>query len=340
MNRTPDLIKRKANIEKINSAIKNGALTGSEISEKTDLSVGVISWYSSEGWIELPYKRGLTQFHRGKIGENKTLVDCLLFDEGESLEAVGKIIGLRRQRIGQYVEDPERHKRWEEAIKRKRTIKSSLENAIIKFAIKKGYDEGVGEAVEYYFDKKRSKRTRRPLKNLIELVKVYKQAEKDEIKLTHKDLGELSGIKNVSIVGYILKEMGLKSFYWNTKKKITSEDKKEAIMRAANLNYLNCWDLGHFLDITPEVISRMYRNAGIKKPFTYGVKRFGKGSWLSYRDASQIYGFKDEFNASNEEISRAIGKDLKFVEYALKNRPFIGMKLIRALQVLYPNEKI
>lgn len=61
---------------------------------------------------------------------------------------------------------------------------------------------------------------------------------------------------------------------------------------------------------------------------------------LTYRDASQIYGFKDEFNASDEEISSAIGKNLRMVSYALEHREDLEPKLIQGLQVIFPDKTI
>jgi len=61
---------------------------------------------------------------------------------------------------------------------------------------------------------------------------------------------------------------------------------------------------------------------------------------LTYKDTSQIYGFKDEFDVSEEEISRAIGKNLRVVSYALEHREDIEPKLIQGLQVIFPDKKI
>ena len=45
-------------------------------------------------------------------------------------------------------------------------------------------------------------------------------------------------------------------------------------------------------------------------------------------------------NASREEIADALGKPKELVDYALEHRAEIAPRLIHALKVMYPKEKI
>ena len=75
------------------------------------------------------------------------------------------------------------------------------------------------------------------------------------------------------------------------------------------------------------------------------IKRFGREKdleveVLTYRDASQIYAFNDEFNSSREEISEVIGKSARVVDYAFDNREEIEKVLIKYLKILFPRQDI
>lgn len=340
--------KRLKIIKKINEAVGNGIMGRRELAKTGKVSINTLCLYEKKGYITLPkVKRGRPkgQFKGGKIAENRNELDRLLFDEGETLEDVGEKIGVRRQYIGQYIKDSERYKKWKEAKERKKTVIPNLVDVLIKVAIKKGYENGIGEALKYHFKKWKHKKIHgegNSLDNLIKLIEIYKQAEKIGEKLSYKELAYLSGIKYPTQVGKILDEGNLKSFYGNINIKRTSKDKKEAIKRAVDLDYLSYVDLGYFIGVNVHVIKNNLR--GKRGSVKYSIKKFGKIKseieFLMYKDASQIYFFKDEFNSSNEELTEAIGKSKKLVEYALENRDEIEAKLVHALEVLYPNEKI
>ncbi len=305
--------KTKDNIEKIKKAIEGDAVTVSEIFEKTNVTEANIYRYSSLGYIHLPYKGGLTQFHRGKIPEKKELIHMLLFDEGRTYEDVGERVGLSRESIRSYVKKRGYKERHEEAKKRRKAIKPNLENAIIKFTIKKGYDECVGEAVEYYFDKKRRNRSRLLLKNLIELVKVYKQAEKDGRKLSYKELAELSGIKNTSTVGTALKGMGLKSFYWNVNEPFprNKEMKIKKINKAIAEGAETAGEISEKSGV-PYGSVTYYRDKGyIKMPKKTRKRKYNK----TKENLELISIVMDEGAKTAKEISEKSGVSYKNVKY-------------------------
>lgn len=111
------------------------------------------------------------------------------------------------------------------------------------------------------------------------------------------------------------------------------------------IDYFGIPELAYFLGMnysTVVVNSKIKKtsNRGGKIKFLSTVLRIGLVNILTYKDASQIYGFKDEFNSSDEEISGAIRKNLVVVSYALEHRDEIEPNLISGLRILFPDKTI
>ena len=277
--------------------------------------------------------------------KNKELFYSMI-DNGETLEAIGDAIGVTRQRVEQCLhETPGLYDRRREARVMKKKSKPNLVDVLARVMLKKANEQGVGEAVSYYFEKRR----RTSLKKLIDLVEAYKSAREEGAKPSYVELCESCGGNPITI-GHMLKKMGLKSFYWNVNNRgLLSSEKKDRIKESVLNTNLSYADIAYFFGLKSGsvgvFVSRKKistRKMGWKKS---EIKKFGfKNNFgiegLSYRDASQIYAFNDEFNSSKEEIAEAIGKSTRLVEYALENRKEIEPTLIKYLMVLFPEEGI
>ena len=103
---------------------------------------------------------------------------------------------------------------------------------------------------------------------------------------------------------------------------------------------LNSQDIRYFLNTYDKKVGDVLRG---KREYDRnirelrGIKCHGN---LSYRKASQIYGFTDEMNAAPEEIANALDIKVDAVEAALQYRNKIEPKLTSALQILFPHERI
>ncbi|MEK6855133.1 MAG: hypothetical protein AABX73_02840, partial [Nanoarchaeota archaeon] len=245
---------------------------------------------------------------------------------------------------------PELRVRWENAKKRRKEVKQEIADVLARGMLKKANEQNVGEAVNYYFLKRRQA----SLKKLINLVEAYKNAERYGFRFSYVKLGEYYGRGgHPTAIGNMLKCMNLKSLYWNLKDKpcrISSEVKdriKKSVLET-NLSYA---DIAYFLGLKngsvgvfasrKKISARKmgWRKSEIKKFGSDLDNNFGVEG-LSYREASEIYAFDDEFNSSKEEIAEAIGKSTRLVEYALDNRKEIEPTLIKYLGVLFPEESI
>lgn len=294
----------------------------------------------------------------GKLVDNRDLVDDMIL-EGKTLVEIGNRIGVTKERIRQYVIQNGLHDLWEEAKEERKRLKSnlrqSLVDVVLKHTLDKAKETGDEEAVLYYLGKKYTRqRSRHTLKGLINLVRLYKLAQENDNGSSYRKLAEISGIGkgdsgasvvHASVVHQTLRRMGFKSLKWSSRR--TSQEKIESFKRASKINYLSYSDIAYFLDINPGTLGPMAQRIGVKRGRGYRknkeavrFNRFRETEVLTYREASKIYGFRDEFDSSEEEIADAIGKSQRLVSYALENRDEVEPKLIKALRVLYPKEKI
>lgn len=357
-------ISRRSKLQSIvmcKEAVDKGFETAKEISEYTGLAQGTIYQYSRENKIDIKLlSAGFPKFTSGNVAKNREIVDGMIF-EGRTQEEIGKEIGSHRESIRQYINNSGQYNLWKEKNRElllkprlkkeaERQTKKNLISILKSYAIQKAKKEGHGEAMEYYltsgFIRERDKISY--LLKLMNLLDFYKNTKEREEKLSYKKLAELSGFGEGE-AGAVrthktLKKMGLKSLCWDAPK--TPKWKIDAIERAEqSIVYFGRRELAYFLDMNKATV---VINSKIKRTSRRGgkIKFFSKGfatgsiNVLTYRVASQIYGFKDEFNASDEEISSAIGKNLRVVSYALEHRVDIEPKLIQGLKILFPDKTI
>jgi len=347
-------LKIKDNVRKIQEALDYGFSMATEISLVTGIDNQIIRRYNRTGLIELPEKRKSTKRKRftyayGKIAEHKDLVDRMIAEGSSQTGIARKIQEISREPISkegirQYIVESKQYKKWKKAYKEptiaKAKNKQNLVNTLYSIALKKAEQEGYREAVKYYLARG-GKAT--PIKKLVRLVKAYKEAQKNGERLSYKKLAEASNLKYTNYAETYLKHMGLGSLFWTARYLTPLEE--NAIKRIHNLG-LNAYDIAYFLDKKPSTIFANLRRLGKipkKRQPSRGMSELKhvKGYYiLSYREASQIYGFTDEMNAVPEEIAQALGKPIEIVEAAINCRKKIEPKLTRAIQSLFPYETI
>ncbi len=300
---------------------------------------------------------------RGKMAENKELIDRMI-DEGKTLKDMAMAGNVTRQAVDLYLNYGDRREKWEKAkvirnnledsIKNREAIGTKIVDILVSCMYRKATDEGYEEAVRYYYgNRKGSRRSIQiPLNKLIKLVETYKEARDSNTKLTHSDLARTARIRCVSSLEHIFDKVGFESLTWHRETNSFYKNRRKFITNVAKtLDYLSSRDLGYFLGINyPTIINITkhrkvkrktgFQSSAIKYWIEYNGPRIKDVIILTYRDASQIYGFKDEFKVSREEISDAIEKDVRVVNYALRHRKEIEPKLIKALKVMYSKEKI
>jgi len=291
---------------------------------------------------------------RGKFVTHKTIIDDMIL-EGEAFENIGPKVGLTRERIRQYAVLEGLYDLWKEAKKEKReferTTKQSLVDMVLKQTIDKADETDDRDAILYYLGKIYSKkRSTIEFEKLKKLFRTYDEAQKT-VPLSYRHLAKISGMgvgnNGAVTVRSILRKSGKTSLKWSIVKRRSSEERGEIAGLIKKLDYFSYKDIGYFLDIYPATITMISENFGmerepkLKSKTEIIRKKFGESvQSLSYRGASQIYGFKDMFGSSTEEIADAIEKSEELVVYALKHRKKVESKLIKGLKILFPNVEI
>lgn len=100
--------------ERVNAALELGLTNREEIYQSAGLpNVYQLYFLQRKGYINLPkVRRGPVSGIRGRLAENKGLVDTLLHEGFPQIE-VARTIGVRKQAIHQYLEDnPSLYRIW------------------------------------------------------------------------------------------------------------------------------------------------------------------------------------------------------------------------------------
>lgn len=351
----PDFRKLKIqkDIQEINQALDYGFSRLNELSEVTGIPYQDICSYKKRGLIKLPKEKTSTKptkrFRHGKVAEHKDLVDKMIAEGNSQFDIARKIQEISGQRIhrqlvGQYIKGTKRHEKWNRKKRlepkiieaNEKVVEQDLVNTLYNVTIKRAEEKGYGEAIRYYVDK--GNRVGQ-LKKLVKLVRTYKNARDKGKRLSYQRLADRSGFKSANDVIDYLKNMNFQSLCW-TKNYLTPPE-KNTIKKISKLG-LNSTDIGYFLDRKPVTIYFNLKRLG-KNSKKRGMSelRHEKGHYnLSYREASQIYGFTDEMNTTPEEIAQALNKPIEIVETALNYRKNIEPKLTMALKILFPKERI
>lgn len=197
-----------------------------------------------------------------------------------------------------------------------------------------------------------------PLEKLLTLFETYEMAERLEVKLSLEELEKRTGII-FDAISRILQSQGLEPMYGARERSTNlSSELNQAIDRAYGLEFTSS-DVAYFLklDKNPWVVSQHFfetRKSGAEKrnskkwlffakhtPFGGGRQ---KGDALFYRTASQIYELDDmakveRINFPDEEVAKLLEIRSECVEYARKNRGWIGDDILRLLKALYPDSE-
>lgn len=350
--------RKKKEISLLKRALENRIFSIADLILVTGVSYANIKNYEKEGLVNLFwFKRGVRgRFERGKIGKNKGWFDAKIreFRGDKSYEVLVKEFeeefgeSITRAQVGNYIKESgqteifRKTRDWaRQAEANEKLVEENVVNTLLEVVIQKAEQGGYGEAVRYYFGSKR-----RDISNLEKMssrVKQYKEAKNRLGRdLFFTEVKNLFGTKRggyAQSIEQLLRNMGLTKREKQTKRN-TSLEKREAIRRVYDFDlHLSSVDIGYFLDICPAVVRNYLKRIGQRRR-NFGIKRLYRSGVLTYRDAFQIYGFKEEFKASNEEIADAIGKPLYLVEYTLEHREEVEPKLVHALRVMFPKEEV
>mgnify|MGYP001568102406 FL=1 len=342
------------NVRKIQELIDYGFSMGEEIAELTGISNASILLYNRMGLIKLPEERMSTKPSRalryGIVARHKNLIDKMIL-EGVSQTDIAKKIHetsgdkIHRENIRQYIKKSRQYEKWDQAISASRIAKANekvveqdLVHTLYNITLEKADEEEYKEAIRYYLD---GGNRVTPLKKSVKLVKTYKNAKEKGKKLSYQKLADRSGFNSANEVKRYLNNMGLQSLCWTAS--YLTPLQKNAIKGVYKIG-LSSEDIAYFLDEHQQKIicnlksrssKKIKRNSGIQE--LKGIKGV---RYLSYREASQIYGFTDEMNSTPEKIANALDVKVNAVELALQYREKIEPKLTKTLQILFPYERI
>jgi len=130
----------------------------------------------------------------------------------------------------------------------------------------------------------------------------------------------------------ILRRVGLEPLYGIRNRHANLNSKEiEAILRSSEID-MPIPDIGYFLALPEHLISQYINKRKVRSYYQYKVK--GKGNYLTYRIASQVYEAKD-LGFKSEEIAELIETKKEMVELALEKRFELEPKIIEGLRILY-----
>ncbi len=326
--------------------------TLNELSEKTGFKQKKVLNLCKEYGISLPegFQQEYERRSRMSTSRRERLESLVVVDR--TLKEIGNVFGVTSERARQMLKraglDKERKARRNEIKEQARNFQQELQSERQSFVdslrqleeIIAPTSPWVEVKVWQYRNLHPGNQGRQlpdePLKKLFE---AYAVALLEGKKLSVYELGKKSGI-SVTQVGRILREAGLDRMYRNIEGKATTPQwKKEALLRGFELSPLSVRDIAYFLELPYFVVGYNLSQSGQKsvqrEPLTKGV---GKNR-LYYRHASQIYEAQD-LGFSPEETSELLNLPLKRVTYVQYHRHEFAPVLIKALQVMFPEEKI
>ena len=271
-----------------------------------------------------------------------------LIEKGSDLMEMAEKTGLTHQRISQYLEETGQHGHWRECREKVLPLTKSqqqeflflLEQRIVKLAVQQGW--AYQKTVEYL---QKRHGTSIPAKTLLSLFEGYQYALEKGVKLSLQEFAQCTNLW-LKTVHQIFLTVGVPAMYGELNIHPTPLEKKKAMERAYHRLKMNSPDVAYFLQLPWWVVNQKYqrlggkRRTGLKYLKSFGQGRKGEGRpILTYRRASQIYEAQDA-KFTTTEIQEYAGTTENVIDYAREHRPEIESKIIKALRVLYPREKV
>ncbi len=341
---------RKERIAEIKKAIEQRAKSIEEISIKIGMSPAhIYQKYRKD--VSLPgFENQKNRYHSRRNPEIDELIEL-----GVSLCEIAKKQEISRERVRQYILSTGQYNEWKKAreknIQERETTKFILRKIVSQIkevAKRRGMEEHAlaYEKTEKYFSKVNGEYF---CGQIFSFLKDYYETRERGEKISIMKLGGKHGLW-CDKAYRILKTIGEKPLVKPPKKtrETIPEYKRQALERAAEMPISNS-DIGYFLGLSEEVVSRHYRfsenrdrraNADFHKP----LKRFGK-AYLAYRLASQIYEAIDSRKQegcgfSKQETLEVLSCDERVFNYALEHRSEIEPVIIKVLKTAYPDEVV
>jgi hypothetical protein len=297
------------------NAVKNGAYSIEKVAETVNETPETVREY--EAFVG----KRIFWFWRDT---RKQRVDDMIREGVHSLEEMGDSEGITREAVRHYIKITGQYDVWKESkkeISRLRKEITSIFGNIFFSELQK--EDFVGrKTLEYYLSSVNKGKIK--VEKVQRLFKAYEQAMKEREKLGYKKLGRKAGI-GASQAKKILDRVGADSLsdYEYERHQISNET-----FRNAFRSKMSVGDLAYFLKVPNHVLWQHFNGLG---------KRRLSGR-VVYRKQSRIYEAYD-LGFTEDDICRLYDFWRSYVDYALKNRQRIERKIIRVLDILYPDKK-
>ena len=220
-------------------------------------------------------------------------------------------------------------------------ISSIIRNAALQKAY--GASWAFGKALEYAMTYSKGGNRRYPIDKkfpmLFSLFSRYQNAFQKGEKRSLEELADEAGF-SFTYVGIILKRSGLEPLYGGRERHLIPEEKIEAIKRSLDLEVSDP-DIAYFIGVPSYVIANyLVKHGKNKGGKNHPVKSFSNPTvHLTHKRASQVYEAQD-LSFGQKEIEEVLGLDSRAVSYALEHRKEVELRIIKALQTIYPARKI
>ncbi len=338
-------ISRNRKLQIIRDSLNGGVNSLEELCKRTGIRTAEgVKIYCARFGIELP--EDIIAYRQ------RPEIDALI-EKGLSLPAIGKEVGLSRERVRQYINFSGQYKQWikgreevkkcpkieERKFKESQGIFLSIVRARTEeLARKEGF--AVKKAVEYLHSRKVKFPQSYDFSLLQTIYQRYWDAFKEGKKLSSEEIG--AGLEIFpSTVWRILKAVGVEPMRGNKIRTIKSGEKNDAVQRGFATDF-SVFDIAYFLGLPRAVPGNRFSYKNIKRKKNKPLAIFCSGDsreYLHHSLASEIYEAQD-CGFKRREVLELVDKSKKLVGYALEHRNKIEPKIIEGLKVLYGDANI
>ena len=332
--------------------IARGTRDLDELCERVGLGAAGVKRYCKQYGIELPCQTTITPH-----GSNMIVTRELAL-KGLTLEEIGDVLDLSRERIRQHVNELGIHEEWR-AARAQRKVRVKKEYEVLETGRERlvtvldlrmqQLAEQAGWATQKALEAVRSlSYTTHSISDYIGLFNAYQKAKESGRRTSLEELGKPYGLR-ASSVGRILERVGAEPLTWKsrTHNRCVSSKIYQAIERGVRL-HLRISDLAYFLDLDlNNIAARIAAREMYRSPEKEGISVEGRRGTrrVSLKYVSLVYEAADcGFNET--EIDELLNYERKKVllrsqiSFLLTQRGSVEKRVISTLKELYDEPEV
>ncbi|MFC1697831.1 hypothetical protein ACFL1H_05835 [Nanoarchaeota archaeon] len=213
-------------------------------------------------------------------------------------------------------------------------LNGTLDSIVDKNATDK--EKFVFSHIRKYYDSVDRRFPNYSYQKLSEVYGVYYDALQNDEKISLKELEQCVGICATSLGKKILKKAGLEPFFGSHQRELTSQNKKEAIVRGLNLG-MPTLDIKSYLKVPYYVISNYQILTEAELDYYYLAEKWGVD--LKFRNASLYYEAVDA-GFTDKEIKELMVSKSIFIKDLKEDEEYYSGLVKEFLGAMFPEQEI